>query len=251
MSDEQSELDAARRRVAELEARLAAKREAEAKTVRPDQTVTEHSTSKIPLIVCGVGVVGVFAAIVMFAGPPAGSNNPPDLPVNTDWKAEAEAMKPIGDVDLPPADPWSYIDLPDPVRGKTGGQACSTSTDLVRLDWPYSAQATQLCVRQSPSFGTDVYLRLSEGGQFVCRSYSNCTVKVRFDKGQPISFSAAEAADGSSDVIFMVRAAGFIERLKAAKTVRIEAQYYQAGNQVSTFDTSGLDMDRIRIRTDE
>ena len=136
---------------------------------------------------------------------------------------------------------WSYRSQRDEMRDAETTHACVRASDTVNLTWPYPDQALELCTRKSPKFGKDILLSLPEGGQFMCRSYDGCTVKVRFDDGAVQTFSAASASDGSSDVIFITNAPRFAAALRRAKTVRIEAEFYQAGIQASGFEVEGWD----------
>lgn len=139
---------------------------------------------------------------------------------------------------------WSYRSQRDEMRDAETTHACVRASDIVNLTWPYPDQALELCTRKSPKFGKDILLSLPEGGQFMCRSYNGCTVKVRFDDGAVQTFSAASASDGSSDVIFITNAPRFAAALRRAKTVRIEAEFYQAGIQASGFDVEGWDAEK-------
>jgi hypothetical protein len=84
----------------------------------------------------------------------------------------------------------------------------------------------------------DVILSVSKG-QFLC--YVNgCSVAVKFDGGGVARFFAEEADDGETNLIFIEGAAGFIAKLKKAKTVTIEAEFFQEGNRQMTFPIKGL-----------
>ncbi len=115
---------------------------------------------------------------------------------------------------------------------------------MVRLQSPYSDVAARLCVRQSPQHGLDVYVALLGDGQIICRSYNNCSVNIRFGDGEQQSFSATDAADGSSNIIFVTNAQRFVTGVKGAPVTRIQLTFYQAGVQVVEFNTSGLEWPR-------
>lgn len=122
--------------------------------------------------------------------------------------------------------------------------ACTVSTNQVQQNWPYQATPVRLCIRSSPKFGLDVYATLLGDGQIICRSYSQCTTKIRFADRAQQTFSAADAADGSSNVIFVTNAARFVEGVKTANVTRMELTIYQAGTQVIEFPTHGLEWPR-------
>lgn len=144
---------------------------------------------------------------------------------------------------------WQYSAQRDEVQGAWAYSACLYSQNTVRLDWPYREQLVELCVRQHPRWGQDVTIRLTAGGQFLCDGYRGCTVSVRFDDGAPSSYSAAEPADLSTDILFIVDDAQFVAALTEASRVVVEAQFYQAGAQVLMFDVGDLEWPMSAERT--
>lgn len=144
----------------------------------------------------------------------------------------------------PPPRNWRYVDDVDDMRDTAIRHACTESTNVVRLDFPYTTQRTRLCLRQHPRWGQDVIVRLERDGQFLCYSFQACTVRVRFDDGEVASFSAVGPSDNSTDSIFIQNDERFIRALKSAEHVIIEAEFYQAGAQQMRFDTAGLEWPR-------
>lgn len=144
----------------------------------------------------------------------------------------------------PPPSPWDYTSRHDQMSDTSVHHACTTSTNQIRLDFPYESQSVVLCVRQHPRWGQDVIVRLTQGGQFICRSYMNCIVRVRFDDHEASGYSANEPDDGSSDVIFISNDARFVSNLRQSDRVIIEAEFYQSGAQQMTFSTRDLEWPR-------
>ncbi|WP_135212673.1 hypothetical protein [Vitreimonas flagellata] len=140
----------------------------------------------------------------------------------------------------PPPSPWAYqTDVDEMSDGRTS-HACTRSTNVVNLGWPYETQRVSLCVRQHPRWGQDVIVRLESRGQFLCTSYRDCTVRVRFDDGEAAAYSARQPADNSTETIFIVNDARFVANLRRSSRVIIEANFYQAGAQRMSFNTSQL-----------
>jgi hypothetical protein len=250
MSDEQSELAAARARVAELEAKAAAA--ATPTASGPGALVTGRSKGLSARSIAWLGIGAAVVGVLVTYNQVRSRQEEPAAAVKSDWKAEAAAVQPIGSASPTDADGlWRYGVVPDPIRGKLGTMACVDSTDEVRLDWPYKAQNIELCVRRSARYGLDVFIRMPQGGQYICRAYGGCAVQVRFDDGKPIRFAAAGADDSSSDVLFLQRAESFLSQVKTAKVTRIEAQYFEAGNQVSTFPTDRFHAEQLTVRNAE
>lgn len=146
-----------------------------------------------------------------------------------------------------PAEPptaWRYTSELDPMTDRPTHLACTTSTNEVRLQWPYSDVGARLCIRQSPQHGLDVFVALLGDGQIICRSYRDCSVKIRFGDGEQQSFSAAKAADGSSNIIFVTNGSRFVAAAKSAPITRVQMTFYNAGDQVIEFATADLEWPR-------
>lgn len=157
--------------------------------------------------------------------------------------AEAEAAVAAAEA-AESATAWNYSSREHGMGGEIR-EACVLASNMVHLDWPYTSQNARLCIRRHPEYGLDAILALPSGGQFVCTSYDGCIVKVRYDQGSPQSFSAAESADGASDVLFIVNASRFVNGLKSAETVRVQAAFYQNGNQIMEFPVAGFDAAKV------
>ena len=142
-----------------------------------------------------------------------------------------------------PIDPWHYQFGTDEMTGKKIWQVSVTSTNEVDFGFPYSgSQHGTLALRVHPRWGKDVFLYL-ERGQFLCGT-EECTVLVRFDDGPPQRFNASEASDNSTEILFIRDYPRFVGRIKKAKHVAIEAQFFQEGSKVFQFDVAGLNWDR-------
>lgn len=135
---------------------------------------------------------------------------------------------------------WEYGGKTDAMTNSATLWACATSTNQVKLDFPYKSQATELCARHGAK-GSDVYVRLPEGGQFNCSIVDGCRIRVKFDDGAIQNVTAVTASDGSNDVVFLRGEAKLVAALKTAKSVIIEAEFFQAGTQQMTFKTEGFD----------
>ena len=141
----------------------------------------------------------------------------------------------------PPPSPWAYRSNVDEMSDQRTSQACTMSTNVVRLGFPYETQRVSLCLRQHPRWGQDAIVRLERGGQFLCTSYQACTVRIRFDAGDAAAYSALGPSDNSSDTIFIQNDSRFIGNLRRSSRVIIEANFYQAGAQQMSFETAQLE----------
>lgn len=139
---------------------------------------------------------------------------------------------------------WAYSESKDPMTDGTTQSACVMSQDKVELQPPYEPVTADLCIRQSPQHGLDVMVALNGDGQMMCRSYDGCTVKVRFGEGEQQTFSAIGPADNSSNMVFIENPRRFLAAVKMAPITRIQATFYEAGNQVMEFKTADLEWPR-------
>ena len=164
--------------------------------------------------------------------------------------ASSEPAQPSPAYTPPPEQPavdvqrWTYREDRDPMDDRKTKLACATSSDTVSLDWPYKPTTADICLRNSPKFGKDIYFVLNNDGQIICSSYDGCTVRIRIDDAPAERIQANTAADHSSNILFLSGSARLAQRLAKAKTLAVEAQYYQAGQQAVTFDVEGLDLNK-------
>lgn len=201
----QTELEDAKLRIAQLEAELAAER-----AKAPTRSVTP--TPVVPVI----------------APTPA-------TPVIAPTSAQPEpGLEKIGHQ-------WVYDSREDKMTGGTTRHAYVLSTNSVNFGSPYAGQQYgRLVLRTDPKYGRDVMFSI-ERGQLLCHSYEACNVLVRFDDGKPERFSGVGPEDNSSEIVFIRNYEKFLGRLRKSKIVRISLNVYQEGAPVFEFDVSGFD----------
>ena len=211
--------------VARLKARLA---ELEAGKVTPSRSSFRSGF---------VGTFGALAAVgVIVAVVAAIGSQPVSSTVATDTPAAPPPL-PVG---------WRYTTAADPMSSKDVRIACITSSNEIHLDSPYQPQRPELCVRRHPRWGTDAYVQLPLGGQFLCY-VSDCTVSIRFDDAPARSFRANEPEDGSSDTLFVADDSRLIAGLRSAEVVLLAANFFQNGNQSMSFPVKDFDASRLGI----
>ncbi|MDA8107561.1 MAG: zinc ribbon domain-containing protein [Betaproteobacteria bacterium] len=140
-----------------------------------------------------------------------------------------------------PGSQWSYSQGNDAMSKGVIHQARVSSSNTVEFSSPYSgAQHAALVLRTHPRFGRDIIFTI-ERGQFLCRSYEDCTVLIRFDDEQGINFGARGPADNSTETVFIHNYDRFIAKMSKAKRVRVSTNIYRQGAPVFDFDVSGFD----------
>ena len=179
-----------------------------------------------------------FASIVFYGlifNPPTASQ-PVTQPART---AEAGPSSTDAHPSTPARSNWQYQEQKDKMRNQTTRYASLESDNQLSFDFPYNGGSTgKLLLRISPKYGKNVILEVDKG-QFLC-SFEGCTVHVKFDNQPIVSYGVAEAADGSSNVVFIHNYAGFVKQLRQAKKLTIEAQFYQGGSRQLEFSPAGL-----------
>jgi hypothetical protein len=133
---------------------------------------------------------------------------------------------------------WSYSENKDEMRGTTTKYAQTDSENELDFGFPYGSSHGTLMLRKRPSDGLNVILSIK--GQFICNAFEGETVTVKFDSGPIEHFGCNETADGSPGYLFIEASQKFVRKLRKAKKVIIEAQYFEHGRQQLTFDVAGL-----------
>jgi hypothetical protein len=143
---------------------------------------------------------------------------------------------------------WTYESSEDPMTGRSSHRAWIRSTNTLGFDFPYEgAQRGRLVVRTHPQYGKDVILQIDKG-QFLCSSYMDCRVLVRFDDAPAERYAGAEPADNSTTSVFIRNHDRFLQRLRSARRVRIQVNVYQEGAPVFEFDVGGFNAARYAGR---
>lgn len=129
---------------------------------------------------------------------------------------------------------------------RTGIYASIQSDNTVSFDFPYQgAQHANFAMREHPRSGKDLIFSITKG-PLLCSSYSGCGVLVRFDDGQAERWGGNETADHDTTTIFVSNYSRFLQKLKKAKTVRIQVGVYQQGSPTFEFSVGGFDDKRYR-----
>jgi len=115
---------------------------------------------------------------------------------------------------------------------KTIKIGCLESEQPVYLSDPYSDTFEKLCFRSN----RDVLLILEGRGQLL--SGDRHGARIRVGDGAPRSFSLEEPSDYSSQSAFIEPSSPLFAAASLHKKISIEATYYDAGSQTTTFTPS-------------
>jgi hypothetical protein len=153
--------------------------------------------------------------------------------------AQAAASAAAGHGQSAPTSEWRYDTQKDEMRGTTAYYASIDSENQVSVGAPYDDDVARLSVRKRPEDGLNIILRAP--GQFLCHSYTEGYVSVKFDGGPIERYTCSEPSDSSSGQLFINSERKFLSKLKTAKRLVIEAEFFQAGRKQMVFNVASLE----------
>lgn len=187
----------------------------------------------------GVGAIVAFIMVGVFADPSATTETKALELASADKPVDGKTDDKAGVVPKEPESNWQYYNDKDEMRGTESRYAQLDGSNTINLDFPYGEQRGRITVRQSAQFGFDILVGV-ESGQIMCNSYSRSYINVKFDEGPIQRYGCNEASDGTSNMVFVEGAKGFLDKLKNSKKVIVEAEFFQNGMQQLAFDTANL-----------
>ena len=216
-------------------------------------TLTKKGYSTLARVASFVWL-GVFliAAYNAYGRPPGSGAAAPAAPPSEQAKAVSEApvltavIEKIPAPETPTAPPpviepstkWTYRSDADEMRGSKTRYASVESDTYLTLGFPYDPGPATLTIRERSTDGLSIMLSID--GQFMCRSYDDDTVSVKFDDGPIETYGCSEPSSGTTGLLFIDGEQRFVKKLRSAKKVIIEAEVYQAGNKQIAFSPAGL-----------
>lgn len=185
-------------------------------------------------------ILGIFCAILAIAFTNSCNNATKSNTNENDTIAvvnDTVAVDSVGYLDSEVKNGWNYESEIDEMDGSTTKRAIITSSNIVEFDPPYESGSTlSICIRKTKKYGTDIMISISNG-QFVSSEYNGTNyVTVRFDNNAPIKFTTVEPSDYSNDLLFLQNPKKFIKLAKNAKTIKIEAPFFNDGWRVFRFN---------------
>jgi len=131
---------------------------------------------------------------------------------------------------------WDFTITKDDMYDTNNVWAEIKSNNYISQSFPYEGYTyATICVRYMKKYGYDVIITISKGQIHGSRYNGDNYITARFDEGSPKKYYFNEAADGSSDNVFLNSKSDFIKRCKQAKDIKIDIPIYQAGRPTFTF----------------
>lgn len=125
---------------------------------------------------------------------------------------------------------WEYSNEEDKMTGDTAFFAESNSPTTANFKFPYNEEGGsrfRLTIRKNGT-GSDVILVVSKGN-FLTNIMDDTKIRIRFDNEKPESYTCKAPSDHSNETIFIYPVKKFINKLKKAKKIFIEATFYDEG----------------------
>jgi hypothetical protein len=133
---------------------------------------------------------------------------------------------------------WIYYEDIDQMDNTKKTIASIESDNSLKFDFPYGNSDFTLNIRKWKG-QTDIYLTCTNC-QFISGVMGEMTYRIKFDDEAPINISANYSTSGGANIVFFGNEKKFISKLKTAKKLIIEAQFYEVGYKQINFSTNGL-----------
>lgn len=133
---------------------------------------------------------------------------------------------------------WNYNESEDKMTSKKIITSSITANEELEFDFPYNGGSVATFTIRKKNGSTDIYLQVSKG-QFNS-TFDGGQIKVRFDDKPVKKYSFTGASDASSDIIFINSVKDIISKIKTAKKMLIETEFYNEGNRQMEFDIADL-----------
>lgn len=203
-----------------------------------------NKTLKTILIVVGsfIGLILLISIMVAVFSPSGNDKNKSSFQDSSNLNSNANSSSTNTLVDSSQQESWNYSLDTDQMTSKLEYYASNTALNNLQFNFPYNQGETDEYLNIRERNGkTDAWLNVSQG-QFNT-GVDGENVKIRFDNGAPQTFGCSESSDGDTKFLFFNSPGDLIAKIKKAKKIIIEAEFFEGGNQEMTFDVSGLEWD--------
>ena len=195
----------------------------------------KNNTVFEPIMIVILVVLGIFVLFIAMGTCSHGTKTQEPI----DEFVEADSIEEIVTANPEPVNTtktWDFTIRKDEMTDTKNIWATIQSDDYITQDFPYNGSTyASITVRYMKKYGYDVLIHITKGQINGSDYYGTDYVTARFDDGAPKKYRFNEAADGSSDHIFLRNSSDFISRCKKAKDIKIDIPVYQAGRPVFSF----------------
>lgn len=133
---------------------------------------------------------------------------------------------------------WVYSKTIDKA-GSTVHKAIITSPNVLTFTFPYAGGSIATLTIREKNNDTTVYLDVSKG-QFN-RSFQGGSARIRFDNTPSAIYSFSAAENGRANIVFFDSPKALIERMKKARKMFVNVNFYAQGSRQIEFNVANLD----------
>lgn len=131
---------------------------------------------------------------------------------------------------------WDFTIDKDEMTDSKNIWATIISDNSISQNFPYEGSTfAKITIRYMKKYGYDAIISITKGQIHGNRYNGNNYITARFDDGTPKKYYFNEAADGSSEMVFLSSKSDFIKRCKQSKDIKIDIPIFQAGRPLFTF----------------
>lgn len=131
---------------------------------------------------------------------------------------------------------WDFIIDKDEMTDTKNIWANLKSDNYITQSFPYNGLTyAKITIRYMKKYGYDAIIEVTKGQIHGSRYSGNNYITARFDDGTPKKYYFNEAADGSSEMVFINKKTEFIKKCKESKNIKIDIPLFQEGRPVFTF----------------
>ncbi len=138
-----------------------------------------------------------------------------------------------------PIENWQYFDEVDEMDWTKILFASTVSSNKIDLSFPYWTTSAVLTLRKKWNNKSEVVFSVEK---WQILDY-NKKARIKFDDWESISVNITGSSSRKPNVVFLRSEDLIISKLKTAKTVMIEVEYYQDWMQISKFNVDWLNFD--------
>lgn len=137
---------------------------------------------------------------------------------------------------------WSYSQDKDEMRGEVSYRAMNLSKNEANFSFPYGSSNLSLMLRKDPEYGNDIMFSILNGQFNIC--FNGCKIAIKFDNQKIEYYPMVGSNDGSSNTLFIdgkKNRQRFMNNLRKAKKMIVEASFFDHGKEQFTFDVHNLE----------
>lgn len=200
----------------------------------------ENNSGLFIMVAAVVGIFLLFLVVSLVGNKQSTKNSKEDLTLIEDDEYEIVDTAAVAKADDGGSTnnivTWDFSIEKDEMTDTKNIWAKIISDNHIPQSFPYEGYTyATITIRYMKKYGYDAIISISKGQIHGSRYNGDNYITARFDEGTPKKYTFTEAADGSSEMVFLVSKSDFIKRCKQAKDIKIEIPIYQAGRPIFTF----------------